>query len=218
MLREIISNDGYVYCSVLSLLILLIVKTLHNKRLTDFMGFLGNSNYLKIYIKEHSFFDVFDSLLFINFGVNTVAFYWIVAQCFFNAGHMTWITFFGLLGLISIAVLAKIGLQLLIGYAFDLRTIFNVLSFQQISSFNFVGILLLPVNAILVFGTNLDPKLIQLTTILMVLILLMGLTKTIQSNLSTITSNIFYFILYICTLEIAPYLVAYHILNQPKIF
>ena len=70
MLREVISNDGYVLCGLLSLILLLIVKILYSKRLIDFLGFLGNSNYLRIYLKDHSFFDSFDSLLFFNFCLN----------------------------------------------------------------------------------------------------------------------------------------------------
>lgn len=218
MIREVISNDGYVYCSLISLLILLIVKTLHGKRLIDFTGFLGNSNYLRIYIKEHSFFDAFDSLLFINFGVNIVAFFWIISQYVFGYSDMSITTFFGFFGLITVVVLIKIGFQLLLGYAFDLSTLFNILSFQQISSLNFVGIVLLPLNALMVFGLKFNPYLVQWTTVLIALILIIGLIKTTRSNLNLISINIFYFILYICTLEISPYLLVYNFLNQPSIF
>jgi len=213
MLREIISNDGYVYCSVASLILLLIVKIFHGKRLNDFLGFLGNSNYLRIYIKEHSFFDTFDSLLFINFGINTAAFGWIISQFFFEYDDMNLVAFLGVFGLISGAVLLKIGLQLLLGYAFDAHKFFHVLSFQQISSLNFAGLVLLPLNAIIVFNANFNPIAIQITLVTILLIPIIGLVKTIQSNLNVVTANIFYFILYICTLEIAPYIVAYNILN-----
>ena len=70
MLREVTSNDGFILCALTSLTLLLIVKLMHSRRLIDFLGFLGNSNYLRIYLKDHSFFDRFDVLLFINFCLN----------------------------------------------------------------------------------------------------------------------------------------------------
>ena len=80
MLREVISNDGYVLCGLLSLTLLLIVKILHSKRLFDFLGFLGNSNYLRIYLKDHSFLDGFDTLLALNFCLNGTIFGYITHE------------------------------------------------------------------------------------------------------------------------------------------
>lgn len=218
MLREILSNDGYVYCSLVSLFILMIVKSINNRRLVDFLGFLGNSNYLRIYIKEHRFLDPFDSLLFVNFCINLGAFFWIIFQSYFNAGEIYFSPFLILTGTILLWFLIKIGVEILIGYAFDTYNLFNILSFQQISSLNFIGILLIPLNAIIVFGANLNTNLILITSILIPLIVALGMIKTLRSNLNIVRPNIFYFILYICTLEIAPYVVIYDYIDLSKFF
>lgn len=218
MLREIVSNDGYVYCSLISLFVLMIVKFINNRRFNDFLGFLGNSNYLRIYIKEHRFLDPFDTLLFINFCVNLGAFLWIIFQSYFNIGEINFNPFLVLTGTILLWFLIKIGVEILIGYTFDTYNLFNILSFQQISSLNFVGIIFLPLNAIIVFGANLNTNLILITSILMLLIVVLGMIKTVRSNLNVIRPNIFYFILYICTLEIAPYAVVYNYLDLSRFF
>ncbi|MDA8592234.1 DUF4271 domain-containing protein [Flavobacteriaceae bacterium] len=46
------------------------------------------------------------------------------------------------------------------------------------------------------------------------LMLAAGMIKTIRSNLNTLLNNFFYFILYLCTLEIGPFLVVYKVLNR----
>ena len=214
MLREFISNDWYVVLCLVSLVVILMVKKIDAQRFSAFLKFLGNNNYLRIYLKEHSFFDRFDSLLFINFCINIVVFGRIGYQFIFEPVTMNLLKFSQLFSLIAIVVLLKIGLELFLGYVLDLRTLFNILTFQQISSYNFIGLILLPLNAFNVFGVNFAPLAIILTMVLILLIVVVGMTKTVQSNLNILLNNFFYFILYLCTLEIGPYLILYKVLNR----
>ena len=214
MLREVISNDGYVLCALLSLLLLLIVKILHSRRLIDFLGFLGNSNYLRIYLKDHSFFDSFDVLLFFNFCFNATAFGYIAYVALVGDVAMNGSIFFTAFGLIALGIVLKIGFELLIGFVFDLYKPLNVLTFQQISSINFAGVLLLPMNALLVFYLNFEKSAVLIVVLLVLFVLILGMVKTIQSNLKLILSNFLYFILYICTLEFGPYIIIYNYLSQ----
>lgn len=214
MLREVTSNDGFILCALTSLTLLLIVKLMHSRRLIDFLGFLGNSNYLRIYLKDHSFFDRFDVLLFINFCLNSVAFGFIVQRAQTRNIEMSSTAVFICIGLLALVICLKIGFELLIGYAFDLYKEMNILTFQQISSLNFIGILLLPINLILVFQFNFEKSAVILSAISMLVVLGFGMAKTVQSNLSLVLSNFLYFILYICTLEIGPLVVLYDLIKR----
>ena len=214
MLREFVSNDWYVVFCLASLVIILMAKKRDAYRFTAFLKLFGNNNYLRIYLKEHSFFDQFDSLLFMNFCINIVVFGWIGYQFVFEPVAMNLLLFSQLFSLFALFVLLKIGLELFLGYVLDLNTLFNILTFQQISSYNFIGLILLPLNAFIVFGVNFAPLAIILTMVLILLIVVAGLTKTIKSNLNLLLNNFFYFILYLCTLEIGPYLVLYKVLNR----
>ncbi len=214
MLRDFISNDWYVVFCLLSLVIILMAKKNDAQRFSAFLKLFGNNNYLRIYLKEHSFFDRFDSLLFINFCINIVVFGWISYQFVFEPVVMNLLLFSQLFSFVAVVVLLKIGLELFLGYVLDLRTLFNILTFQQISSYNFIGLILLPLNAFIVFGVNFVPLAIILTVVLILLIVVAGMTKTVQSNLNILLNNFFYFILYLCTLEIGPYLILYKVLNR----
>lgn len=127
---------------------------------------------------------------------------------------MSLLVFSQLIAFVALGFLLKIGFELFLGYVLDLNKIFNILTFQQISSYNFIGMVLLPLNAIIVFGVNFDTTLITLTAILILLMLTAGMIKTIRSNLNILLNNFFYFILYLCTLEIGPFLVFYKVLNR----
>ena len=209
MIRHVISNDGYVISSLLSLLIILIVKSINRRRFSDLIRLFTNSNYLRIYLKEHRFLDVFDFILFFNFIINCTAYAYVLYGSFINLIEISTNKFATISIAIIIFLALKLILKLLIGYLFDLHKTINILIFQQISTINFIGIMLLPMNLLLVFGLNFDIKWIIISVVLMVTIILIGMLKTIQANLNFVLSNFLYFILYICTLEIGPYIIIY---------
>ena len=131
MLREFISKDWYVVFCLLSLVIILVAKKNDTQRFSAFLKLFGNNNYLRIYLKEHSFFDRFDSLLFINFCVNIIIFGWIGYQFIFGPVAMNLLLFSQLFALVAGVVMLKIGFELFLGYVLDLQTLFNILTFQQ---------------------------------------------------------------------------------------
>jgi hypothetical protein len=203
MIRDVISNDGYVISSLLSLLIILIVKKINRRRFSDLIRLFANSNYLRIYLKEHRFLDLFDFILFLNFIINCTTHAYILYSSFINLIEINTNKFATISIAFTIFLVLKLILKLLTGYLFDLYKTISILIFQQVSTINFIGIMLLPINLLLVFGLNFDIRWIIISTVLIVII------KTIQTNLNFVLSNFLYFILYICTLEIGPYIIIY---------
>jgi hypothetical protein len=209
MIRDVISNDGYVISSLVSLLIILIVKSINRRRFSDLMRLFTNSNYLRIYLKEHRFLDIFDFILFLNFIINCTAYTYILYGSFINLIEIKTNKFVTISIAFTIFLALKLILKLLTGYLFDLHKAISILIFQQVSTINFIGIMLLPINLLLVFGLNFDIIGIIISIVLIATTFLVGILKTIQTNLNFVLSNFLYFILYICTLEIGPYVIIY---------
>ena len=209
MIRHVISNDGYVISSLLSLLIILIVKSINRRRFSDLIRLFTNSNYLRIYLKEHRFLDVFDFILFFNFIINCTAYAYVLYGSFINLIEISTNKFATISIAIIIFLALKLILKLLTGYLFDLHKTISILIFQQVSTINFIGIILLPINLLLVFGLNFDFIWMIISIVLIATTILIGMLKTIQTNLNFVLSNFLYFILYICTLEIGPYVIIY---------
>lgn len=209
MIRDVISNDGYVISSLLSLLIILIVKKINRRRFSDLIRLFANSNYLRIYLKEHRFLDIFDFILFLNFIINCTTYTYILYASFINLIEINTNKFAAISIAFTIFLVLKLILKLLTGYLFDLHKTISILIFQQVSTINFIGIMLLPINLLLVFGLNFDIRWIIISVVLIATTILIGMLKTIQTNLNFVLSNFLYFILYICTLEIGPYVIIY---------
>ena len=203
MLREVIFNDWYTAIIIASLIIMVSAKVLNPSR---FRELINNSNYLRIYIKDHKFFNLFDILLFTNFCVNAV----LIISLFYstlNKFNLKFNDFIALSGLLGLVVTAKFLIEFIIGSIFEIKNISLSHVFQQISTLNVLGIILLPFNALSIYSYPKQLLLFGVIFIISCIIIFYGLIKSIKSYQKLLINNFFYFILYLCTLEIGPYVI-----------
>ncbi|MDA7706132.1 MAG: DUF4271 domain-containing protein [Flavobacteriaceae bacterium] len=213
MLREVLFNDLYTAIIVVSLAIIATAKLINYKRFTDFLRLLGPSNYLRIYFKDHTFLDPFDVVLFLNFCINGTLFGLLSYIHFVQKLELDFFIFIKIAGLLGAGALIKILLELGIGYLFDIPKLFHSYVFQQVSFLNLLGVLLLPLNSFLIFGAPNQPTLLVATLVISLLIVFTGFMKSIKSYQKLLINNFFYFILYLCTLEIGPYIVLWNLFS-----
>jgi len=209
MLREIISNEIFTILLVLCLVLVATAKVLFTKRFNDFVYVLGNFRYLKVYSRELKAIDGFDALLFINLLISSSIFSVLMYQSF--VGEIEDIPTFLIKVFIGITViiLAKTSIERLLGSLFDVENILDFYVFQKMSYKNFIGLLLIPVNFILLFSVTPSPIILQILVLVFLLINCISIAASYKTYQSLIKSNLLYFILYLCTLEISPYLVLY---------
>ena len=207
MLRPFISNDLYSICIVIGLILIAISKVLFTKRFDEFVFVLGNSKYLKIYSKDQKFFDVFDALLFVNFVFSLTIFGLLSYEALFDSITISATLLFKLFLAVAIFITMKILIERLIGSVFDIDFLIDNYLFQKISYKNFVGMLLLPLNALLIYSFKANPLVIYCILSIVILVFIIGLLTTLKVYQNLIKQNMFYFILYLCALEIAPYVI-----------
>jgi len=211
MLRNAPSYELFTILIVLGIVFIASAKMVFPKRFNDFVYVLGNSKYLKIYSREQKFFDKFDAFLFVNLVISLTIFIFICLGYEKSVLIPTVNDLFKLSVGISIFILAKVLLERLIGTLFELDPLIDQYLFQKITYKNFFGLLLLPINLLLIY--RFKPSLILLYSILgmRLIINFVGLITSIKTNQSLIKQNLFYFILYLCALEIAPYIILYKV-------
>ncbi|WP_027138339.1 DUF4271 domain-containing protein [Gaetbulibacter saemankumensis] len=206
MLRDIVSNELFTIFIMLGLVNVAITKLIAPHRFNDFVVIIGNSKYLKIYSRDQKFFDKFDALLFFNLILSTSIFILLLNK------QLTGIVDYSLnqvlklpIG-IAVIILIKVFIERLIGSLFEIDKLIDQYLFQKITYKNYLGILLIPINAILLYSFT--PSLIFIYSIIIFLLIIniLGIIGTIKNHESLIKGNFFYFILYLCTLEIAPYI------------
>ncbi|MGB5419296.1 DUF4271 domain-containing protein [Algibacter sp.] len=211
MLRHIVSNDLFTILLVIGLLIVAIAKLVSPKRFDDFILVLGNDKYLKIYSRDQKFFDKFDALLFTNLILSVSVFCFIAYKIYTETHNISGNTMFKLTFVIAVFILIKVLIERLIGSLFEIDKLIDQYIFQKISFKNYLGLLLLPINAILLYTIQPTLPLIYGIVSLLLIINIIGLISSFKTHQSLIKYNLFYFILYLCALEIAPYVILYKV-------
>jgi hypothetical protein len=211
MIRDVYSNELFTILLVLGLVIIALAKLTAPKRFEDFLYVLGNSKYLKIYSRDQKFFDKFDALLFGNLILCLVVFSFIIYQKVIDFKTIDINLLFKFITGISAFILIKVLIERLIGSLFEIDKLIDEYLFQKISYKNYLGLLLLPINAILIFSFQDSLKLVYAFVIILVIVNIIGLITSFKTHQSLIKNNLFYFILYLCALEIAPYVILYKV-------
>ncbi|MCX7551003.1 DUF4271 domain-containing protein [Xanthomarina sp. F2636L] len=217
MLRPVFSNDFFIILIVISLVFVAITKLLFEKRFNHFASILINSSYLKVYSKDQKFIDLFDGLLFLNLLFSVSIFSYISYNTLFENLEISIAFILKLMLSIGIFILIKVLLERLIGSLFSIDNLIDKYLFQKISYKNFLGLVLIPINIILLFSIVPNKAIVLSVIIFLGIINTIGLLTSYKSNLNLIKRDFFYFILYLCALEIGPYFILYKVLIENKV-
>lgn len=215
MLRNVMFTDWFTVLIVVCLIFIAAAKLLFAKRFKDLFEILGNSNYLKIYLKDQKFINTFDGLLFTNLIISLIIFILISLNVLDNVNHSkNFELYYTLVLIIGSIIIIKVLIDRLIGNLFDIGELMNVYVFQKITFKNYLGLILLPINILLIFVINPSKLIIYIAICLLFIVNLIGFVMSIKNHLKPIKGNFFYFILYLCALEIAPYFILYKVFNS----
>ncbi|MFS4484296.1 DUF4271 domain-containing protein [Hyunsoonleella sp. 2307UL5-6] len=209
MLREVPSYTLYTILLLVCLIAIALAKSIAPKRFQEFILVISNSKYLKIYGKDQKFLDYYDGLLFLNLVISSAIFCLLCFENITNTIEINTNLIIKLMVGISIFMLAKVLFERLLASLFEIETIIGAYIFQKISYKNYLGLLLLPINAILIYTIVPNQTIIYTVIILLGIVNISGLITTLKMYQNTIKTNFFYFILYLCALEIAPYVIIY---------
>lgn len=214
MLREIASTEIYTILLIVCLLLVAIARSMFIKRFQYFINILFNFKYIKIYARDHKFFDVFEGLLFTNFIIGLSILGIISYNMNAKLEIMQHISLLKLAVVISIIIIVKTLIERLVSSVLQIDFITSTYIFIKISYKNFLGLVLIPINILLIFTINVSQWVVIGFITLLLLINYIGIFLFIKDNLISRKNNLFYFILYLCALEIAPYFVLYKLITK----
>ena len=209
MLREIVSNEWFTIFILLALGFLTLSKFLFARRFDDFLAVIGNSKYLKIYARDQKFIDGFDTLLFLNLIISVSIFSFLMYSEFVSPAQFDLVKFFRLLFGVGALVLIKVLLERLIGSLFDLDALIDSYLFQKTTYKNYTGLILLIVNILIIYTLSPSKSMFYIILGLIFLVNLIGFITSFKNHQKLLLNNFFYFILYLCALEIGPYIILY---------
>lgn len=209
MLRAIASTEIYTIIFVVSLILISTAKLMYAKRFKEFTLLLITFRYVKVFSREQKFLDTFEALLFSNLILSLGVFCYLGFEFITNSAAISELNILKFAIVIGVFLLIKVLLERLLSSVLGIEGIINDYIFQKISYHNFIGLLLLPINIILVYTIKLALNGMLLIAVFMLFINLTGLYFFYKRNQILIKRNLVYFILYLCALEISPYVILY---------
>jgi hypothetical protein len=213
MLREMISNEWFTILIILCIGIITTVKVNFSNRFNDFLWVIGNSKYLKIYLRDQKFIDRFDGLLFINLILSLSIFFFVLNNALFEYKDFDLGLFIKLVVGIGGIILIKVLIERLIGSLFEIDALIDAYIFQKMNYKNYIGLFLIPINVLLIYAFSPSKTVILLVIGMLLLINLIGFLTSFKMHQKLILGNFFYFILYLCALEFAPYIILCKLFN-----
>ncbi len=214
MLREVVTNNWFTIFIVFAVGLVTLSKYLYSHRFADFLAVIGNSKYLKIYVRDQKFVDGFDALLFCNLVICVSIFGYISYTTFVNPAQFDSEQFLKLLVAIGSLVIIKVLIERLIGSIFEIDKIIDSYLFQKTTYKNYTGLLLLPINILLIYTFQPNKMGILICLGILAIVNFVGFITAFKNHQNLLLNNIFYFILYLCALEIGPYLILYKLLTN----
>ena len=108
----------------------------------------------------------------------------------------------------------KFLLQFAGGAILEFRGLLDSLIFKKMTYLNYSALLMFLANLLLGYVLR-DSKIVVFTSLILILVInLIGWIGILKIHQKLIASHLFYFILYLCTLEIAPFLIISNLLKD----
>lgn len=216
-MRNFITYNWFTITTILGLVLIALAKSYNQQRFNEFLEVLGNSKYLKIYAKERKTIDVFELLLYLSSCLALSVFCYFVYTTFFKPFTFEPLFLLKLFVFLAAFLFLKYVLERLIGMVFSISSMIKKYNFQKLTFINYSGLLLWVANVLLVFTAINSKPVIIVTLVLLVVINLLGFSVSLKYYQKAIKLNLFYFLLYLCALEIAPFVILYKVLKDINI-
>ncbi len=206
-------KDWATFLFVLSLLLIAITKTAFETRFNDFLKILVSDKYIKVYKDSSHLMSGFTILLFIVQAISFSFFIQILLNHFGYASKYDWIIYIRIFTFFSVFVLSKFLIEKIVAVTFNIEEFTEQFNLQKVSYRTFIALLLLPVN-IYLFYNNSSNLLIYCSIAVILIINLLTYLISLRNYQNLFIGNFFYFILYLCALEIAPYYFIYYLITK----
>ena len=190
------------------------VKYVYPRRFQEFIMLPINNKYFLVHGKNDRIWHPFNVLLFAAQVISVSLFVFLILK--FNNPETTkanpWL-FVQICTVYSIFIFLKLSVEKIIASIFSIDSIVNNYLYQKLSYRNLLAVIIFIVN--LVFYYMIEPSLTGIAIFLGIIVVFncIAMFYSYKTIGNLILSNFFYFILYLCALEISPYVILYKALQ-----
>lgn len=185
-------------------------RSVFETRFAEFIKLAVSDKYTKIYKDSGNMLSWFTISLFIIQIVSFTFLLQFLLSFFDLAEKDSWLSFIQLFTLIGAFILSKYLIEKIIATTFNIEEFNEQFNLHKVNYRTYMGLLLLPVNIVLFYNDINSRLLIYIMIAFIVAGSLISYLMSLRLYQNLILGKLFYFILYLCALEIAPYYFMYY--------
>ena len=213
--RTVTSLDWITLVILVSLVILVLAKRLFAIRFSNFIILPFNNKYIFLYNKKDRLLHGFHMALTLFMFLNLCLYITLVAGTLLPPETQADGAFLLVTGLVLLLFFGgKLLLQFAGGAVMEFSGLLASIIFKKMTYLNYSALLMFVANLLLGYVLR-DSKIVVFTSLILIFAInLIGWIGILKIHQKLIASHVFYFILYLCTLEIAPFLIISNLLKD----
>jgi hypothetical protein len=204
--RTIESLDWITLIMVGCIVVIAVLKVFYPKRFEDFIRLPVSNNYFLAKGKSEELRHPFSILLF---GIQLISISLFAYLFFLDKGKANVLLFLKILSAVFVFTLVKASIEKMIGAIFSIENVIDQYVYEKLTYRNFLSLILIITNLIFYFLVKPDLNILLIFIGILFLLNMLILYYSYKNYRSLIFNNFFYFLLYLCALEISPYLILY---------
>jgi len=208
--RIIENKDWATFLFVLCFVVIAIVKSLSEVQFSEFLRLPFSKKYTSTYKDTSNLYSAFTISLFFVQLVSFSFLIQIVLSYFDYTSKANWITFIQIFTTLFVAILIKFYIEKIVANIFEIEEFLEIFNLKKVTFRTYIGLIFLPVVILLYYNNFLSVGIISAFLAIIGIAMVYFYFLSILTYQKLILSRIFYFILYLCTLEIGPYYLLYH--------
>lgn len=208
--RIIGGKDWATILFVVCFVLIALNRTVFETRFSEFIKLGVSDKYTKIYKDSGNMLSWFTISFFFIQVVSFTFLLQFILSYFGLAQKTSWISFIQIFTLIGAFILSKYLIEKIIATSFNIEEFNEQFNLHKVNYRTYIGLLLLPVNIFLFYNDLQHPIVIYTIIALIIAATIISYLVSLRIYQNLILSKIFYFILYLCALEIAPYYFMYY--------
>ena len=208
--RILVNKDWATVLFVLAIAVIALNKTVFSIRFNEFIKLGYSDKYNKVYKDTNNLLSWFTISMFV-IQLISFSFFILLMLSYFNYTKIdNYITYIQIVTFLFVFILSKFLIEKIIGTAINSESLVDQFNLIKVNYRAFLGFVLLPINIVLYYNSWPIKEVFYIILSVFLLYNVFTYYFLVKTYQKTILSKLFYFILYLCTLEIAPYYFMYY--------
>ena len=204
------NKDWATLLFLLSFIIIAFTKSVSENRFNDFINLIFSDKYIKVYRDSSHLKSGFTISLFFVQVVSLAFFIQLSLHVFGYASKTDWILYIQITTFLIFFILSKFLIEKIIATSFNIEEFVEQFNLQKVTYRTYIGLFLLPIDIILFYYDSFSRSFPVIIIGLVLVINVLTYFISIKNYQNLIFGKLFYFILYLCAFEIAPYYFIYY--------